>query len=169
MASPRRGDEALRSDFLQAMRRLTSTVTIITKAHEEGALGMTATAVCSLTSDPPAILACINRNASICRWLVPNEAFCVNLLADGHAAVATQFAGKAPVGERFLHGEWRHDEHGLPYLADALCSLFCQVDLATDYGTHTILVGRVLRVRLTSADTPLLYGEGRFRTLTAAV
>lgn len=168
-AQPSEADVTLRADFLQAMRRLTATVTIVTKAHEGGAIGMTATAVCSLTTDPPAVLACINRCASICQWLVPGEPFCVNLLASTHAAIASEFAGRSPVEQRFDHGRWERDENGPPFLHDALCNLFCEVDLATIYGTHTILVGRVFGVRLPETTEPLLYGNGGFRTAAGSI
>ena len=166
--NPSQPDDALSLDFRQAMRRLTSTVTIVTKAHEEGPLGMTATAVTSLTTSPPAMLICINRRASICQWLGLEQAFCVNLLASSHAGVADQFAGASPVSKRFSHGEWRYD-NGVPYLADAVSSLFCTVDLSTDYGTHTILVGKISKVMLSPKVSPLLYGNGRYSTIASEI
>ena len=57
--------DSFKSDFRKAMRRLTSAVTVITTAHEDRRYGMTATAVTSVSADPPSLLICVNRSASL--------------------------------------------------------------------------------------------------------
>ena len=47
-------------EFKQAMRHLAGGVTIIATEHEGCRTGMAATAVCSVSADPPTILICIN-------------------------------------------------------------------------------------------------------------
>lgn len=161
--------EDIRKNFLQAMRLHTSTVAIITKAHEGSALGMTATAVCSLTADPPAILACINLNATICRWLTVGAALCVNLLAEEHSTVAQGFAGKIPADERFKSGHWSYNGEGVPYLKDSLSSIFCRVDARNEYNTHAVLACLVEDVFNSESQSPLLYGNGLFHAIGHAV
>lgn len=153
--------DALGDAFKSAMRRLATTVTILTTRTEDGkALGMTATAVTSLSAEPPSLLACVNRSATIHAALPIGARFCVNLLSEGHGDLSFAFGGKVSPQERFDHGEWIQ-EH-LPYLADAQVNLDCQVDASLDYGTHTIVVGKVLAIRLNGEFSPLVYGDGRF-------
>ncbi|MEC3947909.1 flavin reductase family protein [Sphingobium sp. HWE2-09] len=160
--------EDIRQSFLQAMRLHTSTVAIITKAHEGSALGMTATAICSLSADPPAILTCINLNATICRWLTIGAKLCINLLTEEHSVVAQGFAGKLPAHERFQSGHWSYNDEGVPYLQDLLSSIFCRVDSRIEYNTHAILACLVEGTFNSKSRSPLLYSEGIFRTVGGA-
>ena len=50
--------------FKIGMRTLAGAVNIITSMHSGHRYGMTATAVCSATADPPTVLACINKLAT---------------------------------------------------------------------------------------------------------
>ncbi len=153
----------LAADFRQAMRRLAATVSIITAAPR---LGIAATSVVSLTLEPPALLVCVNRDASIFPALALGAAFCVNILASGHGALTAAFGGQLPREARFGVGDWRFGPDGAgadapPWLADAQSNIFCRVDAFLDYGTHRIVVGRAERVRLHGAVDPLIWSDGR--------
>lgn len=155
--------EDLASAFRLAMRRLASTVSIITAAPR---FGMAATSVASLTLDPPALLVCVNRDASIFPALGQGASFCVNVLASSHGELSAAFGGKLPREARFGVGDWRFGEDGgdtatPPWLADAQSNIFCRVDAWLDYGTHRIVVGRVEQVRLHGAVDPLIWSDGR--------
>ena len=51
--------------FKQAMRHCAGAVALVTVGREHGSrTGLTVTAVCSLSDDPPSLLVCVNRNAS---------------------------------------------------------------------------------------------------------
>lgn len=62
--------------------------------------------------------------------------------------------------ERFNHGTWVHGD--VPYLDDVQVDIACIVDAAIDYGTHSILFGKVLAIRSSGAFASLIYGDGRF-------
>ena len=69
---------------------------------------------------------------------------------------------------RFGVGEWASDADGLRYLTDAPANLFCKLEQQYSFGTHTIFIGRVERVRVMPDGDPLLYyagGIGRFQAL----
>lgn len=72
-------------DFRLAMRRLATTVSIVTTSSEGRPFGMTATAVTSLSTEPPSLLFCVNRNTSIFPRLGPGVGACVNLLCSEQA------------------------------------------------------------------------------------
>ena len=50
--------------FRLAMRSLAGAVNIVSTAHSGHRYGLTATAVCSATADPPTVLVCLNRVAT---------------------------------------------------------------------------------------------------------
>jgi flavin reductase (DIM6/NTAB) family NADH-FMN oxidoreductase RutF len=122
------------AEFKRAMRRLASTVTIISTADVNGnRYGMAATAVNSVSMDPPSLLVCINNTASI------------------HAPLA---------GRGFTVGDWRDDANGIPYLEDAQCNLVvCDVDKVVPVGTHSVVIGRVNAVRASEGIAPLIYAD----------
>src|SRR5689334_6673403 len=101
-----------------AMRRLAGGVAIISTLYEGRPLAMTATAVSSLSLEPPSLLVCINRGAGAFAALAEGARFCVNLLGRRQAELA-RLCGRPGEGEaRFGVQGWMRDETGLPYLAD---------------------------------------------------
>ena len=86
--------ETVQADFKQAMRRLAATVAIVTSGTDEEWTGMAATAVTSVTTDPPTLLVAVNRNASLSPVLKREGRFCVNLLAERHAEIVGIFSGQ---------------------------------------------------------------------------
>ena len=58
------GAPLIRQDYRDAMARLAAAVNIITTDGPSGRAGFTATAVCSVTDEPPTLLVCLNRSAS---------------------------------------------------------------------------------------------------------
>jgi flavin reductase len=154
--------EDLAGAFKGAMRRLATTVTIVTtRGPDERPMGMTATAVTSVSAEPPALLICVNRSASIHPSLTMGRRFCVNLLASDHGHLSSAFGGRVAPDERFATGAWQADAD-VPFLADAQSNIFCTVDGLHDYGTHTIVIGKVGSVRLHGEVRPLIFGDGRF-------
>src|SRR5690606_32326217 len=121
--------------------------------------GLTATAFCSLTDDPPTVVICVNRNASAHDLIARHKSFCVNILAAEQQAVAMRFAGR--VGqqgeERFDEGAWTTLETGAPVLQNALANLDCEVAEVHDGKTHTIYLGRVRAGRIKTENAPLVY------------
>jgi len=149
-------------DFKKAMRRLAATVTIISTADANGnRYGMTATAVNSLTMDPPSLLICVNHSASIHAPLLGRGRFCVNVLTTEHEDLVSAFSGRLKGDERFEVGEWRNEGSGMPYLDGAQCNLFCDIDNVIPYATHSIVVGRVTDVRVEEGIRPMIFSDGR--------
>lgn len=159
---------ALAGDFRAAMRRLASTVCILTTRAGGQRRGMTATAVMSLSVDPPSLAVSINRSASINGLLQAGEAFAVNLLAEAHDPLAMRFAGGAPPDARFDGLDWKDDNWGAPHLPEAAASLACVVEARFEHATHTLVVGGVREVRLSGRTSPLLFANGAFTGLRQA-
>ena len=153
--------EALADDFKQAMRRLAATVAIITSRRDGEWIGMAATAVSAVSADPPSLVIGVNKSASLHDALVISRSFCVNLLTPPHNDLVPPFSGKSKGQERFAFGRWEGHASGVPFLTDALASLFCQVDAELSYGSHTLFVGRVEAIRMAEATDPLIWQDGR--------
>ncbi|CAB3751385.1 flavin reductase [Burkholderia sp. MSh2] len=154
-----RSDDAVVANFKKAMRRLTSTICIIATDEGSERFGMVATAVSSVSSDPPAILVCINRAASIWEPLLRRRRFSVNLLRADQSHLIPVFSGKVPSRERFAHGAW-DERHALPFLTGAQANLFCDVDGQLAYGSHEVVIGRVRAATAADAIAPLLWQDG---------
>lgn len=146
----------------EAMRRLASGVAVVTANGPTGPTGMAATSLTSLSLDPPSLLVCVNREASLHAYLTEGSRFCVNLLSADQRQVAAAFGGAVARPLRFTIGMWSVDGHGVPCLDDAQASLSCAVDRLIPYGTHTVAIGRVDEVRTSGPIAPLIYQDGRY-------
>jgi flavin reductase (DIM6/NTAB) family NADH-FMN oxidoreductase RutF len=150
--------------YRDIMRYHAGAVTIISVGTPGGRTGLTATAFCSLTDDPPTVVACVNRNASAHDLIARHQSFCVNVLAAAQQETAMRFAGRVgQEGEqRFDPGAWTTLATGAPVLEQALANLDCEVVERLDGKTHTIYVGRVMAGRVNGVEKPLIYFKGEF-------
>jgi flavin reductase (DIM6/NTAB) family NADH-FMN oxidoreductase RutF len=153
--------------FKTGMRSLAGAVNIITTAHAGHSYGMTATAVCSATADPPTVLICLNKLAATHGAVLKAKAFCVNVLRAEDWELSTTFSG-AQAGEgRFKSRHWSKLATGSPVLVDSLVSFDCRVVKHLVHGTHTIFLGEVEQVLLGKKGRPLLYSEGQYAKLAS--
>ena len=150
--------------FKQAMRGIASTVTVITAGDGSRHHGMTATAVTSLSMEPPALVICLNRATLLHDIMRTSRRFCVNVLTEEQADISAAFSGALPPAERFAQGTWAYSEQGLGYLIDAQASIFCEKAAALPYGTHTIFIGEVREVVLGDRQAPLIYKNAAYCT-----
>ena len=155
------------SDFKAAMRRFAVSVSIVTISGETTHSGMTATAVSSVSVQPPSLLVCVNRSTRVHVELQRGRTFCVNFLSHDHSALSGAFGGRLSAEDRFSLGAWAVEDGQPPYLRDAQANLFCTVDATFEYGSHTIFIGRVESVRLSGVLRPLVYADGRYFSIVA--
>src|SRR5919106_6518534 len=108
--------------FKAGMRALAGAVNIITSTNAGHRYGMTATAVCSASAEPPTVLACINKLASTHAAVAKSKAFCVNVLRAEDWELSTSFSGAQSGEARFKSGNWTKLATGSPVLVGALGS-----------------------------------------------
>jgi flavin reductase (DIM6/NTAB) family NADH-FMN oxidoreductase RutF len=156
--------------FKQGMRQLVGAVTLITTQDATQRRGMTATAVCSLSAEPPSLLVCINRSAEAHDVILSGRCFCMSVLAYRHQSLAECFAGRdgSKGEERFERGSWGVLATGAPYLEDSLAAFDCALADTHELVTHTIFIGRVVAVHRIAGE-PLLYEGGHFKRLDPAI
>jgi flavin reductase len=147
--------------FKEGMRRLSASVSLITVADLAGRNGMTGTAVCSVSVEPPILLVGVNRSASVHDQIVVGRRFGVNILRPRHRALADRFSSGASGEARFGIGRWIEGALGVPVLEDALVSFACEVVRTVAIGTHKIFFGRVVDARV-GDGSPLVYGGGQY-------
>lgn len=155
--------------FRTGMSRLGGACTIITSSYADERAGLTATAVCSVSAEPPRLLVCVNRNVRAHQVITSGGVLGVNVLDAGHQALAMRFAGMVDgvVGDdRFLEGQWERGVTGVPILGDALVSFECNVIEETVSGTHSIFLCEVIDVGTCDApSSALIYCNRNFSPL----
>jgi len=159
--------EASADAFRAAMRQLASGVCLVTHSVGGAPAGMTATAVASLSLDPPTLIVCLNRGSSTYVGLAAGAAFGVSVLGADHRELAERFAGRTGVegAERFRAGQWFIAPGGAPLLGDALAAFECEVEDIVERQTHAIVIGRVRHAAAGSGGGALVYWRGGYDQL----
>lgn len=155
-------------DFKRAMRHLAGGVAIIATEHEGSRSGLAATAVCSVSADPPTLLVCINSGASAHEPIRASGRFSVNLLASGQNSIARCFSGETGLKgeERFTVGEWSPLVTGAPVLDGALVCFDCHGTEVVRMATHSVFFGAVAAIASRSTTRPLIYAHGTYGTFS---
>jgi len=149
--------------FKDAMSHLAAGVVIVTTSGpDDTAFGMTATAVCSVSLDPPLVMACMNHQTATHRAVESSAVFALNLLPAGEEGLARRFASKGE--DKFAGIDNSPRLTGAPILHAALAYCDCSVERSVSAGDHTIFIGRVLDAGVSSPEgvTPLLYFRGDY-------
>lgn len=148
------------------MSRFATGVVVLTVAGDHPN-AMTANAFTSLSLDPPTVLACVARTATMHASITATRRFGVSLLSAGQEDVARRFADSSrPRGRELFSsvGVRPGPVTGSPLLDGALAWLECELAQDHEGGTHSIFVGRVLAAELGADDaTSMVYMGGKFR------
>ena len=144
------------------LRRLGKAVVVVTCWHEERRWAMTATAVSELSMDPPSLLVCVSKTASLHGPLTAGVNFCVNILHADQLHVSQACSGAVKGEERFSQGDWGAVINNTPFLRDAQANFFCHYETHLEYGTHAVVIGAVREVTCTGDVDPLIYVDGGY-------
>lgn len=135
--------------FKSGMRQLAGHVCLITAADGSGQRhGLTATAVCSVSAEPPLLLCCVNRSSGSHAAIEAAGAFAVNVLAAPDQPLAQRFASAIAPEARFAQGDWQAGASGSPLLRSALAAFDCRLVQAVEAGSHSVFIGQVLGLSL---------------------
>ena len=149
--------------FRAVLGRFASGVTVVTVRDAEGRdHGMTVSAFCSVSLEPPLVLACIDRSASLLGALEAGGAYAITMLSESQEALSRRFA--SDVDDRFDGVGYMRGPRGSALLDDALAWLECSVESRVDAGDHVVVIGRVEHAQVSERASPLLYyrsGYGR--------
>jgi flavin reductase (DIM6/NTAB) family NADH-FMN oxidoreductase RutF len=152
--------------FRDVIGRFASGVTVITTTADDADHGTTASAVSSLSMDPPMLLICLNKTSDTQAAILRSGVFAVNILAEHQGQVAYQFAKKG--ADKFAGVGVLRGRTGVPLVENALAHLECEVEETVTGGTHTVFLARVKEAAGTEG-APLTYFRGRFGRLESAL
>jgi len=150
-------------EFRAVLGRFPSGVTVVSTRGADGSdQGMTVSAFCSLSLDPPLVLICIEHSASVHEALTTAPGFAVNILS----ARQEQIARRSSIVdiERFEGVGFTRSSSGYAILDDILGLIECRRVALHEGGDHTIIVGEVEATRI-EIGTPLLYYRGGYAQL----
>lgn len=152
-----------KTEFRNAMARVCAPVNVITTNGPAGRGGFTATAMCSVTDEPPTVLVCMNSRSSQTGLFIENRRFCVNVLTPEHRDLAGLFAGQqSDMEARYAAADWISLPSGNQALADAMVSFDCRLTEARLVGTHHIFIGEVIDIRARRDGNALLYFDRNY-------
>lgn len=152
-----------KNDFRAALGRFASGVTVVTTRDADGRLhGITVSAFCSVSLEPPLVLVCIEKKAGSHHAFSNGEAFVVNVLAAGQQYLSDRFASH--ISNKFEGIAYRSGIEDLPVLEDALANLECVLKYSYEAGDHTIFVGQIEKAHIADGE-PLLYFHGNYRKI----
>ena len=150
-------------EFRAVLGRFPSGVTVVTTKAADGTdHGMTVSAFCSVSLDPPLVLICIEKTASAHPALTAAKGFVVNILSAKQEQLARRFA--IVDIDRFEGVGFTRSARGYAVLDDVLAVIECDRSSICDGGDHTIIMGEVEATRADSG-TPLLYYRGGYAQL----
>ena len=153
-------------DYKQAMRHVVSPVAVVTWLHADTPEGLTVTAICSATTEPPTLVVCIRGDKPAAERIRQAGHFAVSFLSDEQAEIARRFSSHpGDETEAFDPALWSTGPSGAPRLDKAISRFDCAVEQAFDQGSHTVFLGRVTDLG-TAPGASLLYRDGFFRRLS---
>ncbi|WP_448955578.1 flavin reductase [Labrys neptuniae] len=161
-------DSVSKTDFRDAMARVCASVHVVTTNGSAGRGGFTATAMCSVTDEPPTLLVCMNSRSAQTSFFIENGRFCVNVLTREHQDLASFFAGqRTEMAARYAAADWIDFPSGNQALADAIVSFDCRLTDRHLVGSHHIFIGEVIDVRSRRDGQVLLYSDRTYAHVLA--
>lgn len=158
-----------RAEFKAIMASAAGPATVVTAMTVDGSpRGLTMSAVCSVSLDPPLILVCVDRGSATLAAIRESRSFTVNYLRRGSEAVALEFATKSL--DKFVGRKWERSVTGLggPILADCNAAhAVCVVTDLIDAGDHVIAVGEVREGGVREEHAVLAYARRTFFAASA--
>jgi len=155
-------------DFRKIMGSFASGISVVTAiGHDRRARGLTCSAVCSVSADPPLLLSCIRAPSATLDALRERGRFAVNFLDSLACRVSDLFA--SPVADKFAAVQWQPGSAtGMPILGCTLAHAECVVHTTVDAGDHVVVLGRVVAGKASPHRYPLGYWRGRYVQLESA-
>jgi len=151
----------VQEDFLIAMRGITSTVNVISAKLNEERHAMTATSVASLSLSPPAMIICVNKEASIHNILKKDKSFVINVLSDKQQNLSELCSSSEEGESRFKDVGWVAEDD-IVFNSNSISNIICNCSGVVDHSTHSVFFGDVKEVKINSQGRALLYSSGGY-------
>ncbi|HEY1163176.1 MAG TPA: flavin reductase family protein [Candidatus Dormibacteraeota bacterium] len=153
--------------FREVMASFPSGVVVLTAFGNDGLpRGLTVSAFCAVSLEPPLALACIDKTSNTLPAVQHTGGFTANILAAGREALARQMATK--VTSKFDAIKWRRAESpiGGPVLDDdAAAYAVCTLKDTIEAGDHWILIGLVTEGAAREGVVPMVFSRRGYHQL----
>ena len=153
------------SEYAAALRRYAAGVVLLTVRDDIDDVGTTVTSVMSVSADPPLIAVGLAAEGYPREVLESVGSCAVNVLAAGHAILASRFSSAGRPSARHLLEAvpWRRAEHSAAIVLDgALAGLDCGLESVVPAGDHVLALLSVEAVPVLGEGEPLLRLGGRW-------
>lgn len=158
-------------DFSAALGAVASAVTLVTIADGRDDVGVTVSAFCPVSMDPPLILVSLIAGSYPAELLGSLDRFAVSVLGAGQRVLAGRFAASGRPGARHLLEDVPHHRgsfSGALIPDNALAALESEVATRVPTGDHMLVIARVRTVdRLAAAGDPLIRFRSGYPALAA--
>lgn len=145
----------------QAYSRLAAGTSVVTMIAPDGTkIGLTVSAVTSVSIEPPLMLVCINSKSRAIDALESGASFVINLLSRSQEAAGMQFASRE--ADKFAGIAHFTTASGALYLSDTLANIECVPHEIVPAGDHFIVIGQVIDVQIGADAPPLVFFRSRF-------
>ncbi|PLT35949.1 flavin reductase family protein [Bacillus sp. V5-8f] len=165
-----RGEQTMsdvKDKFRESMSQLAAGVTIVMTEIDGRPWGLTVSACCSISMEPPLIMVSLATNSASTQAIIDNDRFSVSLLAADQIEVAK--AGAKAGAPKFFEDFVDTESEGHYEVKNTLANIHCKVDQVIPAGDHTMFIGLVENVVLGDSGAPLVYFHrqfGEFRSST---
>ena len=153
-------------DLRALMRSFPAGVAVLTIDHGRERVGLTVSAILSLSLSPPLIGVSVAMQAAMHELLRGADGFALSLLAGDQERLAQHFARGVPPLVMWKGIELLERESSAPLLADALGWIECSLVFDVAVGDHTLFIGGVEQVEQGRVGAGPLIHHGRdYRTI----
>lgn len=154
-------------ELRHAMANLAGSVNVVCCRAYDQDHAMTATAVASVSLDPPLVLFCVAHTSRFWEAVSATDQWTISILADTGRPDAEWLATKGRPLERQLDRvQHQRTEQGIAVLSESLTWLECRTFSQTTAGDHDIVVGEVDRAVVNAGEQPLVYWRARYTSLS---
>jgi len=153
-------------DFREVLGHLAGGVTVVTTLDAAGAYrGLTATAVISVSLEPPMVLVCIGEESDTHEGISSSGLFVINILEAGDRKLADTFASDD--SSKFEGVDISSESGRAPALDRAMAWCEATVVHEVPAGDHTVFIGRVERAMIGEHGDrrPLIHFRGQYAGL----
>lgn len=153
--------------FRDAMASLSAAVNIVATNGDAGCCGLTATAVCSVTDNPPTVMVCINSKSQMNTIFQENGKLSINILNHEQEEMACHFAGMTglAMADRFTQPGWQNGQLQQPILINALACLEGDIYDVRQVGTHFVYMTEIKNISVREDGDGLIYFKRRFHSV----
>jgi len=153
--------------YRDVMATFPTGVVVVTAYGPDGLpRGLTVSAFCAVSLNPPLALACIAKTSNTLPAVQHTNGFTANILAAGREELARRMATK--LSDKFDGIAWARSESALggPVMGeDAAAYAVCTLQQTIEAGDHWILIGSVVDGGHRPGVTPMIFSRREYRPL----